>query len=91
MDFSADLEFVLVEKKLVQVALHLRQSQVEVSVGEQAVADLSWGLVVDGTVHRDGEGAHQSLQAGDVSLDLIEGFWALQLVVQKCEVVADIS
>lgn len=91
MDFSADLEFVLVEKKLIQVALHLRQSQVKVTVGEQTVAGLSCGSGSDGAVHCHGEGAHPSLQAGDISLDLAEELCerVLQFIVQKPKIMTD--
>lgn len=71
-DLSADLEFVLVVKKLLQVELHLRQSQVELAVRERIVTALYSWSGCDGTVHRHGEGAHPSLQAGDISLDLAE-------------------
>lgn len=40
VDFSADFEFVLLEKKLFQVALHLGQSQLEPAVGK-LVLDVS--------------------------------------------------
>lgn len=84
-DFSADLEFVLVEKKLLQVALHLHQSQVKVTFGEQMVTGFSFGSSLDGAVHCQGEGAHPSLQAGDISLDLAEKLRgrALQFIIQK--------
>ncbi len=91
MDFSADPEFVLVEKKLVQVALHLRQSQVKVAVRERIVTGFSDGSGLEGTVQCQGEQAHPSLQAGDISLDLAEELCerALQFVIQKSKVMAD--
>lgn len=93
MYFSADLEFVLVEQKLLQVALQRGQGLVEVTVGvlpgTAALCALGSGL--DGTVHGEGQGAHHSLQAGDISLDLAEVVCvrALQFVIQKSEVVDD--
>lgn len=91
MDFSADLEFVLVENKLLQVALHLGQSQMELAVGEHAVAGRSARSSLKGTVHGEGEGAHPSLQAGDISLDLAEELrdGVLQFIVQKSEILCD--
>ena len=93
MDFSADLEFVLVEQKRLQVALQRGQGLVEVAVrvllGTAALHPRGSGL--DGTFHDEGQGAHHALQAGDVSLDLAEviGVRAPQFIVQKSEVVDD--
>lgn len=93
LDLSADLEFVLVEEKFLQVVLHLYQSQVEVAVGEQIVAALSSWFGCNRTVHCHGEGAHSSLQAGDISLDLAEKLCerVLQCIIQKSKVMADTS
>ncbi|KAI9543197.1 hypothetical protein NQZ68_014128 [Dissostichus eleginoides] len=67
-----DLEFVLLEKKLIQVALHLGQSQLEPAVGEVGVGRLSSGSCLDGTVHSQGEGTNPSLQTGDISHNLAD-------------------
>lgn len=79
------------EENLLQVALHLAQSLVQATVGEQVAAGLSRGSRPHGAVHGDGEGAHPSLQAGDVGLDLAEKLreGALQLLVQETQVMAD--
>lgn len=79
------------EKQLVQVALHLGQSQVKVTVRERSVPGLSFGPGRGRTVHGQGEGAHPSLQAGHVGLDLAEelGERAPQLIIQKSKVTAD--
>lgn len=92
-DFSADLEFVPAEEQLFQVVLDPQQSQVKVAVGEQMVAGFSYGSSLAGTVHGDGEGAHSSLQAGDIGLDLDETLCerTLQFVIQKFEVMTDHS
>lgn len=90
VDFSADLEFVLIEKQLLQIVLHLRQDQVKVTFREQVVNGPSAGFGLDGTLHCQGEGAYLSLQAGDISLDLAEDFY-LQSVFQKSKVMADTS
>lgn len=81
------------EEKLLQVALHLDESQVKVAVGEHVVAGLSSGFGLDGAVRRHGEGAHPSLHAGDVGVDLAEELreGALQFVIQKSQIMADAS
>lgn len=93
VDFSADPQFVLVEKKLVQEVLHLCQSKVKATVGEQMFTGLSCDSGLNGAVYHLSEGAQPSLQAGDVSLDLTEEVSgrALQLIVQKFKVMDDTS
>lgn len=90
-DFSADLEFALVGKKLFQVELDLGQSQGKATVREQIVTGFCFGSSSDGTAHCQGEGPYSSLQAGDVNLDLAEKPCerGLQLIIQKPEVMAD--
>lgn len=79
------------EENLLQVALHLGQSLVQVTVGEQVVAGVSCGSRLHGAVQGEGEGAHPSLQTGDVGLDLAEKLreGALQLLVEETQVMAD--
>lgn len=79
------------EENLLQVALHLGQSLVQVTVGEQVAAGVSRGSRLYGAVHGEGEGAHPSLQAGDVGLDLAEKLrvGAVQLLVQEAQFMAD--
>ena len=72
-DLSADLQFVLVEEKLLQVALHLHQAHLKTAVGEQVVAGLLAGSGWDAAAQHLGEGARPSLQAGHVGLDLAGG------------------
>lgn len=79
------------EENLLHVALHLSQSLVQVTVGEQVPAGVCCGSRPHGAVHGEGEGAHPSLQAGDVSPDLAEKLreGALQLLLQEAQVMAD--
>lgn len=86
---SADLEHVPMEKNLLQVALHLVQNRVELGDKEADAGRPRCGSLLDGTVHGAGVGAHLSLQAEDVGLDLGEHLHALQLRVQEAQVVAD--
>lgn len=72
VDSLADLEFVLVDDELLQVALHPGQSLINVTVWIHTGSDLCCGSVLDGAVQYLGEGAHTPPHAGDISLDLAE-------------------
>lgn len=91
LNFSADLEFVLVEKKCFHVALDLRQSHVKVTLGERSVNGLFYRSGLEGTVHCLGKGAHPSFQGGDIDLDLGEELRVriLQFIIQKSKVMTD--
>lgn len=69
--------------------MHLGQNLVELGDGEAISGTPCCGSLLDGTFHGDGVGAHLSLQAEDVILDLDEHLHALQLLVQEAQVVAD--
>lgn len=89
----ADHEFLLVEKKFFHVELHLRQSQVRLTVGVHNVALRCFGSRSDGAVHQLGTEEQPSLQAGDISMDLPQKLSELalapQLIIQKSQVMAD--